>query len=260
MPSFLYYLPGLSPSQITLPLLVEKGMAFAFEQPEEILASAVLANGPDGGSGSVVVDKRRFPAERLGYYPATQTWELLESGTAWFGYENAALPGPEDLVRDRVIPGRAVRLLDGADWKVPTTRQWVDVDGRMYPDSTLPSRWRRERGGKWFPGEVLAAYRRLQEIGQVMFDEWLAGVKARAAEGGTTAEPTAPDASASVTLTVDGLYEMCCEALGFNYRINAQQVNALGLLGDGEPGRIVRSIIDLDGLDALQKKRAAPAT
>lgn len=86
-----------------------------------------VAQGPDGGSGSLVfLYDERFPSNTPRQYdPATQKWEPaaadgdLKPGRYWLGCVEADRPKPEELQRDQLFDGEPVTLDDNRVWVIP---------------------------------------------------------------------------------------------------------------------------------------------
>src|SRR5688572_15772379 len=115
MAGFQYYLPGWSRDSITPKEIEAAGLAYAFEKPGRKSVRRVLANGPDkadGGSGQglVLADPARVDSSQTGIYQDWQTWRKHPTANYYVGVNKNELPGPDDLAREKQIPGVMMEL------------------------------------------------------------------------------------------------------------------------------------------------------
>jgi hypothetical protein len=106
-----------------------------------------VMQGPNGTTGVLFVPREKpdsiaarlmryvAPDCKVGYYPKEQTWVNAGDGL-WLGWYNDQKPGPSDIVRVDATEGRALPLLDGNPWCIPSrdclpTQFGFDSDGAM---------------------------------------------------------------------------------------------------------------------------------
>jgi hypothetical protein len=121
MSGFLYFVSGEQRPPSTAKL-AEWRLAYAFPKSPSHRSTM---GGPNGKSGSVLVDSDRQGDKKQGYFPDEQTWRKLPAVAGrpetWLGYWNDAKPTPADLLRADALPGEAsIKLGDGHRWQVPT--------------------------------------------------------------------------------------------------------------------------------------------
>lgn len=155
--------------------------------------------------------------------------EVPETG-AWFGYLKANRPVPSDLLREETLEGYNVRLADGNEWVIPIARYVLSND-----DSSPLPKSMRYNGGKWEPGNVLPMYQKFFEdackVWDVISDEKTAG-----------------------KFDVSTECDLSATAIGFNYRISATEISALGLIDTRNQLAIVKAIVDWPMLEEAKKK------
>jgi len=158
MPGFLYYLPGEA-RKLTREELDEVGLTYAFDRNP---TSNGCRAGPGGKSGMVLASGDT----KVGYYPDQQTWKRIpgNKADAWVGIYADSPPGPDDLARDKQLDGHLVELSDGHKWLIPKARQWIEEDGELRWQHTLPQRLARNEQGHWVPCGPVDKYARLAEI------------------------------------------------------------------------------------------------
>lgn len=220
----LYFVEGLT--SLGAGKLTEAGLQHAFPSGSSFEARQVAA-GPAGLSGVVVAPT----GGRGSYCPDEQEWHEISAAFGrrrWCGWWKESPPTPESLRREGQLPGVAVRMADGREWLVP--RAYEVDEGGLHP--TLPAAMRRLPSGGWVRGDALPAYRELWSV----------------------AERIAASFPASYR------YDDIAIVLGGNYRIGPDEVGVLGLLDSaGECGaKVVSVFLDLEGLEAIQKKTAIP--
>ena len=198
MSQFLYFIAGKKK-------LEEAGLAYAFDETPAYAES----KGPGGREGVMLCND----PDAIRYSQDDQEW-LQINADAWVGCEKENRPEPQDLKREKWLPGDNVKLLDGA-WEVP--RLQVFVDGNAGFSLALPGRaiWKE---GAWQLGEVTDAY--------ADADDLLRDLMARmqSAEQG--------DASGSMSFT-DGL-DYAARILKVNYRVSQPELSLLGSLPTDE--------------------------
>jgi len=174
-----------------------------------------------------------------GYFPERQTWKCASGGSHFIGMWNDARPGPEDLVRARLLDGYWVTMGDGRRWAIPVARAYGG-DGQG-PRNVLPCSRQLSDDGKWEPGEVLPAYRNLWRHVERYVD-----IFRRMKAGDDTAIEEAGDFQQES--------DMIACALAANYRVGPVEVSLLGLVDSMVVAPVVEVLIDKLSLDELSKK------
>lgn len=231
MAGLMVYLPGYAGSDRNE--LVERGCESLLEPDIDVLFHQ-MDKGPDGGRGALV----SFYAPRLVRTPcsfdaATQTWReappdgKLPGGRYWLGYVNDAKPTAGDLQRAELIDGEPVKLLDDNYWVIPIaqyTPKRLTRDPRSGNEVAVPL-----DKHKLFVDSANALYRYfLSEAFQVVVSKDY------------------------VIRVPDGLY-FASLALSKNYRLNADAIDLLGLVGEYEAFDIARVAT---GMAILERKIA----
>lgn len=158
MPGFLYYLPGET-RKFTRDELDEVGLTYAFDRNP---TSNYCRHGPDGKQGMVLASGDT----KVGYYADKQTWRRIpgNKADAWVGIYSDDPPTPDDLARSVQLDGHLVALGDGNKWLIPKARAWIEEDGELRWQHTLPQRLARNDDGHWEPQGPTERYARLWEI------------------------------------------------------------------------------------------------
>lgn len=204
----------------------EAGLSHAFPAGSSF-GSVQVMPGPAGLSGVVVAPD----GERAAYCAEEQEWREISPAFGkrrWCGWWNDSPPTPPSLQRAGQLPGKSVRMADGAEWLVP--RAYEIDEGGIRP--MLPAAMRRLPSGGWTRGDALPAYRELWAVAERIAESFPASYR----------------------------YDDVAIVLGGNYRIGPDEVGALGLLDSaGEcAAQVVSVFLDLEGLEAIQKKTAIP--
>ena len=229
---FLYYVPGRS--SVTLESAKEVGISHAFERQPS--CRAVVANGPDGGSGCIAID----PSWDItpGHYPDDQSWvaaPATECGSPpyWLGFLKEDPPRPEDLAREKQLPGKAITFDSGHQWVVPRLRaQPEDAEWPTW-SCNLPRRVILDISGRWVYGEVLERYRELWS--------WACRTV------GIIASEVASEGSAEIASDADAC-EFASMCLGVNYRVSRVEVAMMGISAEMDATPVIRYALDIDGL------------
>lgn len=197
-------------------------------------AISYVMHGPDGVAGVLLQPLAAEPQESdgvgLGYYPDRQQWVKVEVGGKvgyYIGYDPSNLPGPQDLERDKMISGYMEQLGGGQEWEAPVIRL---KDSK----TNLPDIWKLKSG------RVVASVRNDWQwawdlSGEIW--EWF------------TAEDSVNEELAFV---------WCAKLLGINYRVGAEEVSILGLLGKDFFSPILRAAVNGPLIEMVldeQKKR-----
>lgn len=223
MAGIYYYLSGQN--AVSREMTDALGLAYACDTggPNH----AAMGPGPDGKPGVVFVfagpDGSMAPTALAGR-PSVHWMEYPGNDGLWLGYDQADVPGPEDLVRSEQQWGHAVQLADGRLWTVPVARL---VDGQP----ALPRRLSWD-GTAWTEGEILERYASLFAAACRLWD-------ALAVNG---------------RVELDESCDVATSALAVNYRIGPAEISLLGLFDTESHAAVVKAMIDWPTVEALVKK------
>lgn len=241
--TFIYFFPG-HPGVIKRADFESRGLGYALAAAGDPDSAAVAA-GPEGKPGVLAVVPGPAAAVLPSYKPELQRWR--KGPSKWFegkelgfyvGCSKSQPPGPEQLARETVYPGNAVRLRDGHDWVIPRVAAILPDRG-----STLP---RVLDLGDDCETVVTKVDPRFEAVANAAFKFWMDF-------SGQSEEKDRQTGREQIELAV--------AALQVNYKIG--KVEAIGLLslwGTDELGKILRATIDADEIAAfLQKKTSLAA-
>ena len=219
MSGFLYY-----SSTKTNPV---EDMPHAFQRT----AATVGCLGPDGKRGAIYAPPGQWDnlPQRLGHYQDKQTW--IQEGAWWIGrYNEQADLGV--LERPQQLAGKLLELGDGQQWHIPIARS-IDFEGQH---THIPRRFTRANG-EWVYGDCVPEFKELWEA---------------TADHLETIVSAAKDGQSSATLLDE--VRLAVLALKANYRVSDAEVALLQLLDNQRCAQIVGIVVDLSGLEKLQKK------
>lgn len=243
--AFVYYRPGSGtrPSDDELVPL-----SYMLGRPPAVSVRETRA-GPDG-QGSGALFWRSDNGFVGAFLPDRQRWLRVGDTPVSVGVsDDAPLPGPDDLRRERQLPGRLVELGDGRRWLVPTVREWVEENGAPRWRPTLPTEPTQNEAGEWVAGEIDRDY---QELWEASLRWW---------DAQEAAALTAKDDEGPAVVTLDEGLTAALSALQINYRIGAAEAQLLGLFRHERGADVLNAMIDWHGLielnAALEKKRTA---
>ena len=246
MPGLLYYLPDRE--GLTLADTAEVGLAHAFEA--DCTARRVMANGPDGGAGVVVVDQGR--QRQPGHYSDRQKWLKIPGNPAdaWVGRYTDQPVLPEDVARHEQLSGHQMRLADGQDWLVPVARGCGETrDGQPVLYQAVPARMALDEEGNWIDGELIDRYKPLWSIATEWWDRFMAIGKAAAEEGSEPEE----------TFDFDRRANAAVDVLAVNYRLARAEVALLGLFDGDTPRSVLDATVDMPTIQEWIKKNRGSA-
>ena len=221
---FAYYLPDYR-LNVTEDVAREHGLAYAIDFPPTMCQTS---QGPDGRSGCI------FGRESVmaGNFKDAH-WEAIDTGKAWVCM--VGLPGPADLARPdaRIVGGKFVEL-GQHKWLCPTARKWLH-DGKDVKCSTELPHGLTHREGHWYRGDVVPEYRQL-------LTDALAWFRIRCARADDDERESFD------------IFSAAARALQTNYLLDVTEISSLGIFDERSPVRILDVLMDLDGLEELQKK------
>lgn len=228
---FLYFVEGL----VSLPRtsVADVELSHALDGTE--WTARQVMSGPDGAAGVVACATEA----RCSYDRQAQSWQPMSEANGrrrWLGWWNDTPPTPETLARKEQIRGELVRMADEREWLVPIG---LDV-GEHGVRSRLPSVVRRTADKRWVVGDVLPRYRRLWQATQTLFDAVV-------------------DSAETGFMRFN--FDQAVEVLSANYRVGPEEVSTLGLFDSAGDAylKLVATVIDRKGTEALEKKAPAPA-
>lgn len=262
MSGFLYHLPETD-RNVRLEDLAAAGLAYVFSEApgERSFTPCPLTRGtggPDGKFGVIIADSRTVA--RVGYYADEQTWLKMPAALVpdnpkseirdpklipWVGYFTADPPGPDDLVRQRVLPGHLVRMNDDREWLAPVARGWNDDEKKPHPYIALPTLTGIDDDGAWSAGGVAPKHEQLWDIALGFWDAMISELNTDAEVGN------------KIVFDFAGQNDAALAALQANYRIGKVEVALLGLFTDQCTGEVLQALIDGPTFKEWLKKKAA---
>ncbi len=226
MAGLLYHVPGASWLVPEAAHLQAAGLA-------QVLGGVPLeaqpCTGPDGPG--VLLYSPQDPLELRGYHPDRQVWRRCSEGRRpkadnpipSVGYWREARPGPDDLVRPRIVPGHLVELSGGGRWICPIGRMF---DGRP----GLPCAY------------LLEAGRLTEEVSEEYASLWADTIKLHV-------HPQQPDIV---------LIEIAHRALAVNYRLGTDELNLLRLLDNRNTVEVLGALLDHPTIQAVTQEVSNP--
>jgi hypothetical protein len=184
-----------------------------------------IDRGPSGQSGHLLLGPGQHRV--FGFAKDEQEWR--DCGEFWLGWDKQRLPTPEELQRERVVPGETVKLADGLEWVCPVIRR--PVEGCYLPG--VPAVL--QKFGSTYQTKVNPRY----------LDVWNDSGKAW-------------DRFFSKSIKLSEMLDHSVNFLSTNYRIEVASASALEIF-DADAMESVLSIglglHDIDEVDALLKKK-----
>jgi len=242
MPGFLYFIP--TPAKMLGPrAIADAGLGYAIDRK----AIQPVVTGPTGDPGILVSDESAMDRAALKYRPTEQTWRMFTRdsgqviGVGWYTDEP---PTPQDLIRRQPLPGSPVTLPDGHGYQIPVARRFAEFEGRLLSCCGLPQSLARDGSGVWVPSAPIARYARLWDM--------LQGYLAAREEA--MSQQTTDDV---IYFTFPPINELAIGILGINYRIGADELEALGLWTQEARSQILRVALDEQTREDWIKKKAA---
>lgn len=234
MSVFRYYLPGIKPDGVTDAVLAAAGLSvqFADVPAGERGTVEVMANGPDGSSGTLVVPMPRSgePLKRMGWNRDHQ--DAMKCGDYWLVTDRDDPPTPTGLERLTLVSGYIHKLGDGAVWECPIITQ------AAFTPTHLPQVY-RFADGEW-NAEVAPQYVAV----------WNQSVLWSVRLLSDYADTTWPQ-----LLGLQGACGAAAKALSVNYRVTAVELSAMQALTTDSVGRVLDSAIDKPFFDDLELKK-----
>lgn len=226
----LYYFPGATGA--THEHLEQAGLAHLVPPGEPGPEFAdILAGGPDGGRGLLATWRGLDPdhgPKTLGLRPEIR-WQParpdpsqgLAAGRYWLGIEADRPTTPTSLQRKQRFAGDPVRLADGQEWIVPIANQLPHSHGL---DAHGEHCRRLDPAYQWFWEES----ERFAQAMAAKLDEYERdGRKGK-----------------KIPILLKDAWHYCCRVLALNYRLDAELIDALGLLDDGAMVRLVTATLE----------------
>lgn len=239
----LYYLPNAKSANPDA--LAAAGLSSVIDRS----ASREVGIGPDGQPGLLVCQTGLYPT--FSYHRDQQIWAKRYGSDVWIGFDQAAPPGPEELARRSLLPGREIELADGRKYTVPLLRSFdaAQLDGPLTYQCLLDQTLAQDPDtGRLVPGDVLPKYREVWAQAMRIGDSLLGQLTG----GKSTAE-----------LEDGDLEKFVAAVLSLNYRVQMPELSALGLLTLQNLGAVMRAAIDWDTLQenlGNRVRRAMPGT
>ncbi len=220
------YIPevfGASPQHLR-----DVGLAELLDDGAGPQSCEVLIDGPDGGRGTCFYWE---PCANPGYHPDCQQWNpakprgALVAKRFWLGKDLSEPLEPGDLLRAKHLSSGKVELADGQYWAVPHVRM-LPHRYELNPCTGAPVRVLCSQYEHW-------AQKANEYFQQIL--QWRRG-------GGGD-------------LAISQAWGFAVESLVFNYRVNHDVVDWLGLLDDISFLRMLTAIFELDALSQIEAQK-----
>lgn len=169
-------------------------------------------------------------AYRIKYFPKEQTWRQIPGSECWIGYYNDDSPKPDDLAKEKKLPGHVV---DG--WTIPLARDFTN--GRA---CNLPRSMDLNESGDWIRGEVKREYRELWSIAVKWWDY--------------IGQSPGDD---PVSVKLFDACELAMSTLSHNYDVGRLELAVLAVMTDEFVGDILDALVDVPSLNEIVKKNKA---
>ena len=234
----LFFVPGAQ--AVTAELLKEHGL-------DHLLGSVEhrhTFSGPPGGVAGLLIANNDCPVERLCFDDAKQTWSKRFGLTSLVGTWNDAPTSPAELVREKLLAGSDVKLLDGEHWHVPVLRRYREEAVLQFKCELPRVMQQCTETGKWILGNVVPKYKELWDesiaIASTLFQQL---------QGSTTAE-----------LEWKQVFDFAVKLLAVNYRVDASVLSHLQNLHPDIAGDIVQAALDWPSMRAHLKNELSRLT
>jgi hypothetical protein len=239
MAGFLYYVQ--QPGILTLDDINNLGLRYAFDAAP----SCATVEGPDGKRGIMFADVARPSAPGISYSAKTQAWRKIPQSPAaqvWVGHLINDPPTPSILQRREMLPGHKVTLADGRDWMIPTARHFVEENGEVGWNVSLPQQVELDDDGVFIVGNVQAKYRKLWSISEEFAARM--GNEINAAGGN------------DVQFDLQQYFKDAITAIQTNYHVGPAELAMLGALSVECVSNVMLALIDwFTFLELLEKKK-----
>ena len=171
--------------------------------------------------------------KELYYKPGEQQWAKSLNGKYHIGHYTDRPPTAAELQRPEQIAGHEVEL-NGEKWRIPLAR--IFPEGTMLPSSLLMG-----PEGKLI-SEIIPLYAEFSARAEKLWKyvSFLIGISGDQAD-----------------VTEEELWLTAAEALGLNYYVGADEVNALKLLTTANMQRIFEAIVDIPTITKLTEEMLA---
>lgn len=238
MAGFLYLIKGSHQAKDVTPDLIERhGLTYAFEGKPSLCGCRNLPPEFGGGEFTVLADPRSLTDATAHFDASKQTWRKIPKKEAWIGVVNASRPTPADLVRKHQIMGHMVTLGDGHRWMIPMERKYELNGTERAFMSVAPQTYDVDDDGSWF-SKPMDEFAPLIEISEFAIRSVM----------------TANDGDGSTAEAWGTLHQLCCKAIGMNYRVGEIEAAVLGLLNDTVMWEAILAVIDWPSYVEIQKK------
>lgn len=236
MAGFLYFLPGEKGAGITEQCLRKFGLAH-IREPDDTLHCREVINCRFG-AGALVVNKRNFDlavkfSEEIRWWPMPKT-ASTDGPQAQVGILGDQMPGPDDLARRKLIPGKLLRDEEGRAWMIPIARQASGV-------CNLPTVYDLDENGHLRPTKVRRRFERVWQHALGYLEAMYAAYQ------------EAEDKDAPLRWTIPDAEALVVDAFECNYRVGARELTILEVLSDDLAQPIAEILTDADGYELLKK-------
>lgn len=225
------------PENIQFENLASIGLSHICDRPQDFLRRQLIS-GPHGFQW-VIGSKESIPETSIGYFPGRQETQSFTKFA--IGRFTDSPFNPESLLRKTAVSGHEWTDWAGNKWTIPVARRWVDSDGKLTVQNSLPQFLSINDQEEWVFGGVLPRYAALWRIATEFF------------AASITAESEA-ETGQTYTVSLPDLDDICGIVFGANYRVSKYEMAFLKSLTAADLIAIMRLVIDEPGFEQLQKK------
>ena len=246
MAGLLYFLPGQGRG-IGLEEIKTLGLGYAFDRKP---TTPGVQRGPDGKAGILLADPRCVPEHRIKFYPDQQTWRRIPSIDAWVGLYTDDRPKPNDLIRQKTLPGHWVELGDGEEWLIPIARGLLEQEDGLVWYQALPEITTIDDEGDWIRAGVRPQYALLWQIALDWWDQ-IAGLE--------ESDEQEPEDKVRLVFDFERVSDAALTALRTNYRVNRAEIALLAVFDDASKREILDALVDRPTMREFLRKKVAAA-
>jgi len=247
----MYFIPNGKASN-PAKLVIEQGLGYAFDGVSSLEYGEIVNNGPGGGPGALLFDGKIERGSKVEL--AKQTWQQMPLPLAgdrviWFGFYTDKPPAIEAFARADRLDGECVMLEGGQQLIAPRARMYAEDYSlqQMRPTyiDNLPRMVRIEPDGGEVFGDVKSRFKRLWSL----VEQYESAI----GQLSDVEQEQRYQRLRQLWTMLDEL-NLVDQALKANYRIGAGELSALGLWDSTAKDLIVRALLDINGLERIQKK------
>ncbi len=207
--------------------LEETGLSGLFDKGQ--ISQRYSTAGPAGEC--VLFASADIDAKLLHYKPNEQTWKKSVDGKFHIGLYKGQPPTEKTLRRKKQLVGYEVELAGGEKWLIPLAR--ILAGGSIFPQSLMLG-----KNGELIT-EAMPKYALFSAKVEKLWDDFQCENKCREGE---------------LKLSMTERMELAIEALAWNYKVGADEVNLLKLITTENLSEILAAVIDVPTILEVSKQ------